>query len=704
MNPSVSAFTLAHLNQTLTNHLNQTLQKGVAARCAINRGKLMVLIEHHAEQSVNSASIFEKVENLVRQQLTDTGLPEEASDLVTATDEVNVQIYIKHVAASQPQDMHRFSWQLSDGFDAVFGEKSIADADAHTFEPAFPETLEDPSESDFAEDSYLGDLPEIDSMEETLAYEGTDATELMTGAEALQNRFGTEEVEGEADIHLDESALELEYDGLEVEDPDLSSTELEAEAQALWGDALDGEPGNEAAPNVAAVDESDVLNRTPSKKRFELPIEPRAFAAGLLASLVVGGLGYVLTRPCNFGRCDRITKAEALGDAARVALSDNPSPQTVLDMRDQLTTAVQQLRPIPPWSFHRDDAQTLLDTYQGEVNDLDSVINAQQEATVAADESQSPPHPIKHWQTVADQWRDAIALLESISPESTIHTEIVAPKLTEYRNNLNTIEGRIAAEQAADNSVNQALQSALLATQLAEKATSLEAWETALRQWENAVRQLKQIPNGTLAYGEAQKLLPKYDAELSKVRNRTRQERVANQFYNEAVRYAAEARNYESQNQWTLAMMNWRNALTQAKGIPQGTARHDESQNLIKTYQASLSKSQDNLRQATRFQKAESNINTVCGSALQYCTYAMQNGKVRLNIAAGYDDLIELSITPPDQRPAPAANQQMIFQANNMLERITNIGKQTQLQIELYDAGGAFIARYQPDLNGYVKR
>ncbi|MEO1401425.1 MAG: hypothetical protein AAFV72_09310 [Cyanobacteria bacterium J06635_1] len=703
MNPSVSAFTLAHLTQTLTNHLTQTLQKGVAARCAINRGKLMVLVEHHAEQPVNSAPIFEQVEGLVRQQLTEAGLPEEASDLVTAADEVNVQVYIKHAAASQPQDMHRFSWQISEGFDAVFGEKAITDADAHPFEPTFPETLEDPSESEFAQDAYLGDLPELDSMEDTLAYEGTDETEAMTAAEALGNSFETAEFEGSEDIHVEAADLGLEYDGMVVEDPDLTTTELEAEAQALWGEAPEADP-DQSPPDVAAVDESDVLNRTPTKKRFELPVEPRAFAAGLLATLVVGGLGYVLTRPCNFGRCDRITKAEALGDAARVALSDNPSPQTVLDMRDQLTTAVQQLRPVPPWSFHRDNAQALLETYQGEVNDLDSVIDAQQEATVAADQSQSPPHPIKHWQTVADQWRDAIALLESISPESTIYNEIVAPKLTEYRNNLNTIEGRVAAEQAADNSVNQALQSALLATKLAEKATSLEAWETALRQWENAVRQLKQIPNGTLAYGEAQKLLPKYDTELSKVRNRTRQERVANQFYNEAVRYAAEARNYESQDQWTLAMMNWRNALTQAKGIPQGTARHSESQNLLKTYQASLEKSQENLRQATRFQKVEGNINTICGSALQYCKYAMKNGKVQLTIAAGYDDLIELSITPPDQRPVPAANQQMVFQANNMLERITNVGKQTQLQIELYDAGGAFIARYQPDLNGYVKR
>ncbi|NEP16337.1 MAG: hypothetical protein F6J97_05455 [Leptolyngbya sp. SIO4C1] len=703
---SVSALTLTQLAQRTADQLSRQLEQPATVRCVINRGKLMVLVEYGDGQPARSAEIFEQTEMLIRQQLTESGLPDEASDLMADSDELVIQLYLKQAGAGQPKDMHRFSWQLSEGFEAVFGEKSLADAEANTFEPAFPDTLANDADASWEDIGDTGTNIAFDPddslnggfTDETIAYsEAEEDTEVMPGAPGY---YGAREPDDIPDSAYGDAL----HPPAESEAPELTSSELEAEADALWGGALEAEPASDDAPEVAAVDQADVASGTPNRRQFELPVASRSLAIGVLATVVVGGLGYFITRPCTFGRCDRIAKAQALGEAARLELSNNPPPQTVLDMRSQLKTAVNQLRPIPPWSAHRDEAQALLAIYQSEVDDLDSVIAAQQEATQAAEASQSPPHPIEHWQSVADEWRAAIAQLETISTDSTIHDEIVAPKLTEYRNNLKTIEGRIAAEQAADNSVNQALQSALLATKLAEKATSLEAWETALRSWENAVRQLRQIPQGTLAYGEAQKLLPKYDTELGKVRTRTRQERVANQFYNEAVRYASEARRYETDNQWTLALLNWRDALTQAKGIPQGTARSSEAQTLVKTYESSLADAQENLRLAMRFQKASNSFNSVCGSALQYCTYSMKNGNVRVNIASGYDNLVELSITPPTQRPAPNANQQMVYQANNMLERITNIGKQTQLPIELYDNQGGFIARYKPDLDGYVKR
>ncbi|MEL6325906.1 MAG: hypothetical protein AAFQ61_03250, partial [Cyanobacteria bacterium J06626_23] len=72
-------------------------------------------------------------------------------------------------------------------------------------------------------------------------------------------------------------------------------------------------------------------------------------------------------------------------------------------------------------------------------------------------------------------------------------------------------------------------------------------------------------------------------------------------------------------------------------------------------------------------------------------------------LADGYDDLIELSITPPDQRAIAAVNSSLTTRANQLLSDLTNIGKRTQLPVELQDNNGAFIARYKPELNGYVK-
>ena len=103
-------------------------------------------------------------------------------------------------------------------------------------------------------------------------------------------------------------------------------------------------------------------------------------------------------------------------------------------------------------------------------------------------------------------------------------------------------------------------------------------------------------------------------------------------------------------------MLNWRDAITQAEGVPQGTALYTETQTLLDTYRPALSQAQENLRQAQRYQKAEADFVKACGSGSQLCSYTLRNGKVIIRLAEGYDDLIELSITPPDQRATAVAN------------------------------------------------
>jgi hypothetical protein len=682
MKPSLSVFTLAHLAKELTEGLNRVpeLSGDFTVRTVLSRGKLMVLAEHGASPQLQSEYVFAHVETLIRQRLESVGLPEEATDLAAQSEAVPIQIFLKHQTHRHPWAVHQFVWHLSDGFNQVFGERPLETLNPQAFEPALP----DPSEP-------LTPTPV------------PDADEALAIAPPIEAHpaLGNQTVPG-ADALPDQPQGDHPAETLVTAPP--TDEELIAQAESLWNEAFHPEDLYGDSPEIAAVEEAAVFPSPPATATRPAWLKPRLLITGLLAVGVVGTLGYGITRPCVLGSCDRITKAKALGEAASAALSDQPSPQTVLDMRDQLKGATRQLRPIPAWSFHHDQAQELLTRYQQGVDNLDSVIIAQQEATAATEASQSPPYPIEDWQAVASQWQSAIDRLQTIDPNSPIYEELVAPKLLEYQANLATIEGRIAAEQAADASVNQAMNAAQIATKQTEIANTLAAWETALKSWENAVRQLKLIPQGTLAHSEAQKLLSGYEAELNQVRTRTRQERVADQFYNEALRKAAAARKSETENQWTLALMNWRDAVGQMQGIPPETVRYAESRTLLKTYQASLDNAQETLRLVMRFQKAEESFVKACGAGSQLCTYGIKAGKVQLTLANGYDDLIELSITPPDLRFAPlSASDQMIAQTNQLLSEITNIGKRTQLPIELYDAGGAFIARYNPELDGYVK-
>jgi tetratricopeptide (TPR) repeat protein len=746
---TISTFTLTQLAANLAKGLHQIpdLPKGLKIRGATNRGKLLILSEHTADVAIPSEYLFAHLEQCLRQQFETVGLPEEAYSLTRNQEELLTQFYLKRAEEPKPYAFHRFIWSLSDGFDAVFGHTPIETVRPETFEPVFVESIVlEPLQPDTQPETIDLTSPTLgaayattaiepdetsdktpDKTPDELAFEHPDhaldrqINELWADSFELGDFYGPNSHEAVShhggDHHpLHEPLQESLHEALDhgtfnpvdlspevigmtpepTEIPDIPIGDIDFQDPSLQHSDI---------PEIAAVDEAEVLSQDPKGRRLVWgKWQGRHLVETGLAVILIGSVGYLVSRPCLFGSCDRITQAQALSRAAYLELSDEPSVPTVLAMRDQLNRAAQKLKPIPFWSPYHRQSEPLLQEYQQEVVAIDKVINAQKGATEAANDSLSPPHPIQHWQQVAAQWQAAIVLLEGIPKDSALHAALIAPKLSEYRANLATIEGRIKAEQTAEQSVNQALQSALLATKQTEIAASLPNWETALKSWQTAVNDLKKIPQGTLAYGEARKLLPEYEAKLAEVNTRTRQERVAEQFYNEAIRFAAEARQYESKNQWTLAMMHWRDAVTQIKGIPVGTARAKEGQNLLKTYQPSLEKAQENLRLALRFQKVEQTFAETCGVAPRLCTYALQGAKVRLTLSAGYDEAIELSITPPPQRVTnPAVTEQTAAIANQLLAEITNLGKRTQLPIELYDAKGGFIAKYQPDLDGYVK-
>ena len=660
-----SAFTLSHLSADLTYDLSKApeVPEDIAVQCAVSRGKIMVLVESPNADTVPVNYVFAQVETLVRHRLEIAGLPVEAEHLGATGDPIAIKVYLKHQSMSKPIAVHRFNWLLQDSSGPIlFGDMAL---DNQGFEPLLnqppdvaPDNLFDEDEQD---DEATGDLSEDEFL--------SDEERLYSGEFAARNNSQLND-----DSVAQPSDELLNLDGFYAQPPD-------------------GIPDNMSESVI--FEESDPLEADTRRLNRGL------MAAGIGVAVVFGSLGYALSRPCVVGSCDRIQQAQALGDAALIALKDRPTPQTVLDMSDQLNTAVNTLKPIPPWSRHRASARALLTDYQREAELLNTVANAQENAMTAAVESQNPPHPIAHWEGIANRWRETIVQLEEIPTGSPIHAAFVAPKLQEYRSNLNTIEGRITAEQRAEENLNQAQLTASLAKDQAEIANTLSAWETALDSWNKSVKRLKQIPKGTMAHGESRNLLEKYDTELAKVRTRYQQEQAADQFYNEAVRYAATARQYEADQQWTLAMLGWRDAITQVKGVPVGTSRYADSQSLLKTYEPALSKAQENLRLALRFEKAKEDFAEICTPT--FCQFGMKGGTVQLVLAKNYDALADFSIADPNTRTSVPASDQMIIVVNRLLEEVINIGNRTQLPIELYGADGGFIARFDPELEGYVK-
>lgn len=524
------------------------------------------------------------------------------------------------------------------------------------------------------------------------------------------------------DEPVDELAIEGEDDALYAEnfkadlgrEDDLDSTQSYVEAQDyedeqtyteeqdsdyyLEGDGTEDDPWEEA---VALIDDDEVERQRDQWRRQSRG--SRWIFVGALGFVAVGVLGFVLSRPCTVGGCDRIQTAQVAGDEAIDKLSSDTSLIAVNEAKQQLKRSVQLLEPIPRWSSYHAQAQAILPEYENYLQALDQVSEAQTLAYQAAVKSQNPPHPVSTWEDIAKDWLQAANALKLVAEDSPVH-ELAERKLVEYRANRATTLVRIEAETKAEDSLREAQQAASLGSQQSETASSLAEWEEALASWELAVNRLSQIPQGTNACREAQEVLSDYAKALEKVRDRTQQERSASQNLSKAKQLATEAQRAATEDQWTSATQNWKNALDQLESIEATTSASAEAQLLSGLYSSSLNRAEKSLEVALRFQPIEPSFFATCGTAAtQKCTYSVRAGNVRLDLLQGYDSVINQSITPPDQRSNIAPTAQLVSQSNQLLEEITQLSIQAQVPIELYDAKGDFLARYRPELKGFVR-
>jgi hypothetical protein len=633
-------------------------------------------LEIHPSSDANHSDVNH--EAISEQEIVTVDLPrdgfsvielEEEAPLAESLDESATDEYEEQNTAPAKDQLER---SQAEYLERLLADNPLAD---DPFEPLQKEAEADKSdrfESDLA-DNLANDLEDDELFDES-------------SDESLSESYEDESYEDES--YEDESYEDESYE-------DDSAYYLEGEGTADLQD--------ESYEDVALIDEGEV-QRQRDQWQQQTRGNPWIFV-GALGFVAVGLTGFGLTRPCTFGQCDRLQSAQAQGDEALEKLSSDTSFKAVTESKAQLNRSVSLLEPIPFWSRYYAQAQAILPAYRSQASELDLVSEAQAVAYQAALDSQNPPHSVAKWQSIASQWRAAADALEKVPAQSPVY-DLARQKLVEYRSNLSTVKVRIEAESKAEVSLRQAQQASGLGQTRAETAGSLQDWEDALASWELAVSNLKQILQGTNAYGEAQKLLPEYEEELERVRDRTQQERSASQDLNRAKQLAAEAQRVGTEDQWTLSVQNWSAAVNQLKDIAEGTLAHSEAQAMLGLYNSSLIKAQNNQQVALRFQPIEPSFFAACGvTDAQKCTYSVRGGNVRLDLFQGYDRVIDQSITPPDQRQAIAPQTaQLIDQSHQLLQQVAMLSTQAQVPVALYSAEGKFLARYQPDLNGFVRQ
>lgn len=479
-----------------------------------------------------------------------------------------------------------------------------------------------------------------------------------------------------------------------IPEPD-SNTASKKEAQQSAQESVNEAGVTPEAPPDELPPETPVPTKTKSKRSL-LPLI--GTGAGLSLIVFFSTL-YALTRPCVVGVCKAIPEAQKLSQKSTKTLQKPQSGKAVLEAQQQLTDAIGILESIPLWSKEHDKAQELIKTYQSQAERVDEMVTALKTAVRASYKSENPPHPASTWIEVQNLWREAIAQLEELPTSSNLQP-LAQQKIKDYKRNLAQTNQRLIKERQAQGYIQSAKDAALIAQARQGVAQSLPHWQLVYVTWQTALNRLKQIPQGTTAYKEAQELSALYLPKIAIVRDRKTQEQIAANAYNQGLRLAQLAKNSQDNNQWSVALIHWRNALTYINQVPSDTFYYTKAQSLVAPYTAALKQTQGQLQLAVKFQQARSDMNQTCYAKTPICNYTIDRNVITVRLTPTYLQMVKqvaLNAKVKGDSNAQAGVVNHILTLGNALEAISD---NAQIRVEVYAPDGSLIETHTPGNGG----
>jgi hypothetical protein len=430
---------------------------------------------------------------------------------------------------------------------------------------------------------------------------------------------------------------------------------------------------------------ADAPDFTTSKHK-RLVIPPLLLGVGLLGIILLGGSGYLLTRPCVLFECKEIETAEQLKTESRRLINRAKSENDLLAVKQQLETASNELTIIPQWSPRYQQAEELKTTLSVHSEKINQVVTALQAGTQAEQKTQTTTNSLEELQARQHLWRQAIAPLEVINSHSELYG-FIQPRLIKYRLNLQTVNKQLLAQEQWFKKITAAKGVASVATKRQATAKSLLDWQKAQATWQIAVNALIIIPSTSPAYPEAQKLLTEYKPQLARTRDRATSEQLAAKGYLQALNIAKQAKAYEQSNQWQAAAAYWGQALQTARNVSQNTLYYNQAQSLIAPYSANLKQAQDKVQLTQASQQTRLDLTKTCAGEILICTFTINNTGIIVRTTPEYEQTLQINLAQanPDN-PDPAIGVTNHWQV--LQEALTVISENANLPLVIYDSQG----------------
>ncbi|MFN6461094.1 MAG: hypothetical protein RMZ41_004520 [Nostoc sp. DedVER02] len=427
---------------------------------------------------------------------------------------------------------------------------------------------------------------------------------------------------------------------------------------------------------------ADAPNFPTAKRTFQ--IKPIFLGAALMGIIVLSGGAYLLTRPCVMSECKEIQNAQQLKTKSPQLMRRAKSEKELVDIQQQLVTASAALNVIPSWSPRYKESEELKASLSGRSEKINQVVKALQTASLATQKVQTPASSLEELQARQHLWRQAIAPLETISPDSELYG-LVQGKLLNYRVRLHAVNQQIFTEEKWLKKLTAAKAVASSAEKQEATAKSLNDWQKVRSTWLVAINALNSIPLTSTRYQEAQKLLIDYRPKLVLARDRATKEQLAAKTYQQARITANQAKVYEQQNQWQAAATYWDQALQTAKKVPQDSLYYTQAQSLIEPYSAALKQAQEKVQVVSSFEQTRTDLDKTCINGIRICTFSIDNAGIIVRLTPEYDQVRQNNLANPYSE-----NSETAIDVTNHLqilrEALAVIAENANLPLFLYDS------------------
>ncbi|MCC3406574.1 MAG: hypothetical protein JGK17_13480 [Microcoleus sp. PH2017_10_PVI_O_A] len=438
--------------------------------------------------------------------------------------------------------------------------------------------------------------------------------------------------------------------------------------------------------------EAVTVAETPKTSPFTMLV-----AAGMvsLVAVILAGGYYLLSRPCVIGECTALANAKQLSDNSAKTLKTSKVASSPEEAQEQLKQAIALLEPIPAWSIHRGEAQTAIEKYQEQSQNITSAIDAARLAQSAAGKTQNPPVSEQNLQQAETLWQSAIAQLGEIPTSSPVYP-YAQTKAKEYRKNLATGNRQLGTEKQAEKLLLAAKSAAQIAEAREAVAQTSQTWGQVEAGWEKALGIISEIPSNTQSYQLGRLLVPKYETKLSQARERRNVEGISENAYTQAVTLAAEARILEGKNGWFKASENWRRALSYAEQVPAATSYSQKAKPLIESYTTSLQQAEVKLREERNLQKARTDLDKTCQGKPKICDYTVSNGLIAVQMNPDYVEKLQQTFIQANNNNAVKSRQAVEKHVATLQKALEAIAENAKIPMQVYDGEGKRIASHEP--------